>query len=176
MDSLILLPYVGIGPVKLGMRKWEVQAVFQTHAHLKRPNQAYNESILEELFVRLEYDKDQQVNFLEVINPAYAGIDHIPILYDGIDVFGTKAVDLVARLDGVTPYNRNPDSESGHLYVFPETQLSLWREGVMTEEMMNAKVFQEMLPENQELEKRYLYFTTVSIAAPDYSLDCSSGG
>ncbi|WP_028609790.1 hypothetical protein [Paenibacillus harenae] len=168
MDSIVITPFVGIGPFKLGMSESEVKETFVTHAHWRRANQAYNESIMEELFVNFEYDSNNKVKFIEVVNPAYAGLFHIPCLYNGIDVFTTKTDELVFEIDKDTKYIRDSESELGYMYIFPERQLTFWREGVITEEIMNSEEFLEMPPENQELEKRYFYFTTVSIAVPGY--------
>lgn len=168
MDSIVITPYVGIGPFKLGMSESEVKETFEAHAHWRRTNQAYNESILEELFVKFEYDSKNKVKFIEVVNPAYAGLFHIPCLYNGIDVFTTKTDELVFEIDKDTKYIRESESDFGYMYVFPERQLAFWREGVMTEKILNSDMFLEMSLENQELEKRHFYFTTVSIAVSGY--------
>ncbi|WP_169086205.1 hypothetical protein [Paenibacillus sp. PL91] len=168
MDSIIITPKVGIGPFKLGMSEYEVKETFNAHDHWRRTNNAYNHSILEELFIKFEYDSNNTVKFIEMVNPSYAGVFHIPCLYNGIDVFTTKASDLVSEINKETSYNRDSESEMGFMYVFPELQLAFWRENVITEDLMNSEDFLQMSQENQELEKRYFYFTTVSIAVPGY--------
>lgn len=60
------------------------------------------------------------------------------------------------------------DPRTGFSFAIQELQLSFWREGIMNDEIMKDPLFLEMSEENQELEKRYFYITTVSIGAPGY--------
>ncbi|MEK4439237.1 hypothetical protein [Paenibacillus sp. FSL K6-2862] len=98
MDSIIITPNVGIGPFRLGMCKEEVEQIFRNLDHW-RANDGIpgNPSYIEMLFIRehLEYDANERVRFIQLINPHYSGHFCIPCLFQGVDVFKTKAEDLI---------------------------------------------------------------------------------
>lgn len=156
MENVITItPFVGIGNVKLGMSEVQVQESLR------------NESHLEDLFNNLEYDENNKLKFIEITNP-FDELD-IQVLYDGIDVFKTRADSLVKKIDERTPYFRDEEAEMEVCYTFKDIQLSLWRPDVLTEDMMeSAEFLEELSPENQEYEKRNLYFSTVAIASNGY--------
>jgi hypothetical protein len=167
MDPIIITPNVGIGPFKLGMSELEVQETFKRYANFRGTDNPNNPSYLEQLFTNFEYDSNNKVIFIEISNP-YDDFD-IVCLFDGIDVFRTKADELVKEIDKKTKYARDDEAQMGFSYIFKEIQLSLWRPSVMTDDILNSPEFLlEFSPENQELEKRHFYFTTVAIAAPGY--------
>ncbi|TDL65492.1 hypothetical protein E2R58_18620 [Paenibacillus amylolyticus] len=160
MEPLEVIPMVGIGPFKLGMSKSEVEEIIECIT--PEISQLYNQ---------LEYDSEHKLYFIEVSNPHDYSPDEsdVVLTYDNIDVFRTKADDLVKLIDSKTPYTRDIDAELGFSFIFKDIQLALWRPSVMTEEMLNSVEFlTEFSPENQELEKRFFYFRTVAVAAPGY--------
>lgn len=92
---------VGIGPFRLGMCREEIE---QTFRNLERwranDGNPVNPSYVEMLFMRehFEYDSSGRVKFIQLINPNYSGQFHIPCLFQTVDVFTTKADDLIHRL------------------------------------------------------------------------------
>lgn len=169
VDSIIITPNVGIGPFKLGMRESEVKQVFSAYNHW-RPDDSIpaNPGYLEMLFGKFEYDPNGRVKFIELINPSYAGHFNIPCLFNGIDVFATKAEDLINELGKENRFIGDSDPKTGFSFVFKEIELAFWREDIMNDEILESKEFLEMCKENQELKKRYFFFTTVSVAKPGY--------
>lgn len=168
MDAIIITPHVGIGPFRLGMCREEVEQTFQNLNH-RRPDNG-NPSYIEMLFMRehFEYDADDRVKFIQLINPHYSGHFCIPCLFRGVDVFTTKAEDLIHTLKKEYPMVGDVDPRTGFSFVIPDLELSFWREGIINDEIMKDPEFLEMSEENQELEKRYFFFTTVAIGAPGY--------
>jgi hypothetical protein len=47
-------------------------------------------------------------------------------MYRGMDVFGTRAEDVVDRVATDAPFDSH-DQELGYSYIFPDLELSLWR-------------------------------------------------
>lgn len=171
MDSIIITPHVGIGPFRLGMCREEVEQTFQNLDHW-RANDGLpgNPSYIEMLFMRehFEYDGNGRVKFIQLLNPHYSEDFCISCLFQGVDVFTTKAEDLIHTFRKEYQMVGDVDPSTGFSFTIQELELCFWREGVMNDEILKDKDFLEMSEENQELEKRYFYFTTVSIGAPGY--------
>lgn len=87
---------------------------------------------------------------------------HFQCNIKGIDLFNLKASKLILALDAISPYNRSQDAALGFTYQFPDLGLELWRGRVCTEEDLEADWFKELIPENQEDEKRFLFFETIT--------------
>ncbi|ACX65319.1 hypothetical protein MHI43_15680 [Paenibacillus sp. FSL H8-0457] len=171
MDAIIITPHVGIGPFRLGMCREEVERTFQSLGHLRADNGIPgNPSYIEILFMRehFEYDANSRVKFIQLINPQYSGNICIPCLFQGVDVFTTKAEDLIHTFSKYYSMVGDVDPRTGFSFAIQELELCFWREGIMNDEIIKDPGFLEMSEENQELEKRYFYFTTVSIGALGY--------
>jgi hypothetical protein len=162
MNPIIITPLVGIGPLKLGMTEQEVQETFNAYTYNRSTDHAHTLEF-EDLF-KIEYDGNNKVHFIELINPC----NDTACLYKEWDVFRIKANELVMEIDKKANFVRDRDSELGYSYTFSELQLFFWRSHVITEHDLQSNWFVELSPENQEEEKRSLYFNTVAIAAPGY--------
>ncbi|MCM3472222.1 hypothetical protein [Brevibacillus borstelensis] len=160
VDNLIIEPGA-IGTIKLGMSKDEVEACIQEYAR-KYQKEYHVRNYFKNVF-RVEYDVNERVDFIEIPSSLK---DEFNCLFYDIDVFNTKADDLVNHIDRISEYDRN-HRELGYTYFFPELGLSLWRPIIFKEEYMEEDWFKEMSPENQEDEMKHLYFEAVSIAKRD---------
>ncbi|UFJ40654.1 hypothetical protein LOK74_22020 [Brevibacillus humidisoli] len=156
MDTLLIEPGIGIGPIKLGMTEREVkdtlQAFSEKYLKIDRHFSFYS------LF-KTRYDSDGKVIFVELC--CYAK-EHFNCLFRDIDVFNTKAEELVEMIDRISRYDRT-HWEVGCTYIFPELGLTLWRPSEFKEEDMEAEWFKELRPDIQEDEMRNLYFQTVAV-------------
>ncbi|WP_193723904.1 hypothetical protein [Paenibacillus sp. P13VS] len=171
MEKIMINPLVDIGPFRLGMCREEVEQTFLSLDHWRaNDGNSDNPSYIEMLFMRehFEYDSNDRVKFIQLINPNYSGRFHIPCLFQAVDVFTTKVENLIHTLSKEYPIAGDADPRTGCSFVIPELELSFWREGIMNDEIINDPAFLELSEENQELEERYFYFTTVSIGAPGY--------
>ncbi|MBY0217854.1 hypothetical protein [Paenibacillus illinoisensis] len=171
MEAIMVTPHVGIGPFQLGMSREEVEQTFQNLDYWRADDGIpVNPSYIEMLFTRshFEYDSNGRVKFIQLMNPHYHSQFRIPCLFQGMDVFTTKAEDLIHALMKKYPMIGDDDPRTGYSFAFQELELCFWREGIMNDEILKDPDFLEMSEENQELEKRYYYFTTVSIGAPGY--------
>nr|WP_231116896.1 hypothetical protein [Paenibacillus polymyxa] len=98
-------------------------------------------------------------NFIEIASHLK---EEFNCLFDGTDVFNTKAENLVKMVNEKSPYDEN-DPEVGWMYSFPELGLNFWRSRIFKEEDKLEDWFIELSQEDQKEECRFLYFETVSI-------------
>ncbi|QOS79505.1 hypothetical protein JNUCC31_00615 [Paenibacillus sp. JNUCC31] len=66
------------------------------------------------------------------------------------------------------PIVGDDDPRTGFSFAIQELELCFWREAIKIDEVMKEPFFLEMSEEKKELEKRYFYFTTVSIGTLRY--------
>ncbi|MBG9943820.1 hypothetical protein ABE237_06565 [Brevibacillus formosus] len=157
MDKLTIEPGIGIGTIKFGMDKEEVEECIQEY------KRKYNKDNLTTNFfknsIRVKYDSYEKVNFIEISSNLQDVFECVVI---NIDVFKTKVVDLVEKIDKISKYDRD-DRELGWTYDFPELGLLFWRPNVLTEEDLEKDWFKELDPEIKEDEMRNLFFESVCI-------------
>lgn len=172
MNVINIIPQVGIGPFRLGMIKEEVERTFRNLDHWRVDDgNSNNPSYIEILFMRenFEFDANDRVKFIQLMNPHYYSSDFcIPCLFQGVDVFTTKAEVLIESLRRTYPMVGDDDPRTGFSFAIQELEMSFWREGIMNDDLMKDMLFLQMSEENQEIEKRYFYFTTVSIGTSGY--------
>lgn len=162
MEKLIIEPGHSIGSIQLGMNKLAVEKVIQDYAaryHCVNHMDNYFESAF-----RIEYDLEEKVKFIEI---PWTLKEVFTCTCRDIDVFNTKAAELVKKLDKISPYDRK-HQELGYTYVFPQWGLSLWRSRKFEEDDMQTDWFKKLSPENQEDELRFMYFESVSIWSESY--------
>lgn len=150
MEKLIIQEGHSVGLFKFGMNIEEVGG-YKKH-YIKK----YNCS--EETF-QFDYNDEGQVVYIQLAKEHLKS--DFECKFKGIDIFNTKAAKLVEYFDSITPYNRTRNAAMGYDYLFLELGLSFWRGNVCTEEYLESEEFKELIPENQEDTKRFLYFETV---------------
>ncbi|SFK44508.1 hypothetical protein [Brevibacillus centrosporus] len=157
MEKLYIEPGVGIGPVKLGMSKKEVEECIRdcSEKFLKQ----YNNSLYIERLFKLEYDSEDNVNFIEI---DAIGSSDFDCLFNEINVFKTQAEELVEEIDKISKYDRE-QWDLGFTYHFPELGLTLWRPVMRKADDLKEAWFKELEPDIQEDEMRNLYFRAVSL-------------
>lgn len=161
MDYIIIEPGRSIGTVKLGMTRDEVNWCIQKYIR------EYNDEEQRhfESYIIPEYDENEKLIALQVVRDLkkYANF----ICYE-IDVFNTKAEDLIEMMDKITPYLRTSEPDLGSIFDFTEVGLSFYRSNVFTEKEMEEDWFKLKSPEEQEDDMKYLYFETVMVCGLDY--------
>jgi len=151
MEDLIIKEGQSIGLFKLEMTMEEVEQC----------NKLYIEKYgLYQNSFSFEYDEEGKVISIHLHIGDLK--QHFQCNFKGIDLFNLKASEVVKSLDAITPYNRSQDAALGFTYQFPDLGLELWRGRVCTEEDLEADWFKELIPENQEDEKRFLFFETIT--------------
>ena len=83
-------------------------------------------------------------------------------IFHGFDLFNLRASQLIDAFDAISPYIRDRESSAGYTYQFPGFPMTFWRGNVCTEQDLESDWFKELIPENQEDEKRFLFFETVT--------------
>jgi hypothetical protein len=140
MEHFVIEPNIGVGPIKLGMHKSEVESIFGKPEH-ENDNRA---SFLSGFMV--DYNELNNVEFIEL-----ASSNKFNATYEGKNLHkipANEAVEFVGKFDA---YDSN-DPELGYSYIFKTLQLSLWR---------------GTLPENSNDEDGK-YFEAVGIGGANY--------
>lgn len=157
LDVLRIDAGKGIGYFKLGMSKEDVKECIEKY------NTQYGKPNTSTYFeFNIRYNPNGLVTFIEL---PFEYKDTFHCLFQGIDVFNTKAEDLVKLIDEISNYDRS-NTESETCFTFPELGLILWREDVLKEEDLETEWFKELPPYKQEEKMKDLYFNSVSIQEP----------
>ncbi|MED1781989.1 hypothetical protein P4V43_09190 [Brevibacillus fortis] len=165
METIIVEPRKGIGQITLGMTREEVRKYAEANG-LRLFNPRKDSTAVQSVGdFKVEYDSKDRVIFIEL--SSFKGDHDITCLLMDINVFETKAEDLVERIDKISPYDRN-DWELGYSYTFHELGLAFWRPYVFRDEDMQQEWFLSHDKEEQESYLRDQYFRTVAIAVDGY--------
>lgn len=174
MKKIELIPLEGIhienlGQIVLGSSQGEVQEVIGS------PSDALdNQYYYDELELRLDFNDQGQLEFIESINGPYPEKTELSIY--GINPFQMEAAELVSIL---SKKNNGPidDSEAGYCYTFLNSSVGVWRQ--MTEEDVQEDMEAikaegeyednvDMLLEDLEKSK---FFWTIGIGIKGYYAD-----
>ncbi|MBO2944900.1 hypothetical protein JJQ72_13055 [Paenibacillus sp. F411] len=150
MMQLLIIPGKAIGKVNLGMDKSETETLIENSP----------------IFYNIEYDDYEKVSFIEVANGAkdfYQCL--IPDL--NLEVFETKASDIVEMLTKNNVYDEDEESLAGLSYRFSDLGIAFWRPYNLKEEDTLEQWFKEMTPENQHEEMKNFYFESISVFNPE---------
>ncbi|WP_374017453.1 hypothetical protein ABU162_25395 [Paenibacillus thiaminolyticus] len=161
MDKIIIEPGHGVGVLKLGLTKNNVNECIQTF--IQQYNDHENRHF--ENYVIPGYNENEKMIAVQVVRDLmkYANFE-----CHGIDVFNTKAEKLVKYMDKISPYLRNWESAAGGHYVFPDIGLALYRSNAITEEDLKEEWFLAQSLENQEYDMKYLFFESIMVCGLNY--------
>lgn len=115
MEHYLIEPNIGVGPIKLGMHKSEVENIFGKPEFEKDNRAGYFSGFM------LNYNASNKVEFIELAKSKL-----FTTSYEGKnlhEITANEAVELVSNYDS---YDTN-DPELGYSYIFKGLQLSLWR-------------------------------------------------
>ena len=111
------------------------------------------DAFLENAF-QVFYDEDDCVEFIELSRGG-----SFTVLYQGTNVFETTAEELLGVVARDTDYDKDRP-EQGYSFIFPEVELSLWRQNLLEDEEDDM--------DGEEYEKPGTYFDTVGVGASGY--------
>lgn len=117
-------PLSGIGPARLGVPRDELRAAMNAVSETFRKVEGdrwETDAYFGGGFQVFYGGHEPRVEFIELSRSG-----GMVALFEGLDVFGTPAAELIARLDRRCPYDRN-DPEIGYSYIFRDWELALWR-------------------------------------------------
>lgn len=140
MNKFEITPNIGVGPIKFGMNRSSVEAVFG------KPDNVSNSRIGFMSGFFIDFNINDKVKFIELSDSA-----EFEITYSGINLYKIKADDVVALLSIKDSYD-STDPELGYSYIFKSLQISLWR-GTM--------------PENEQ-DNDGMYFEAIGVANESY--------
>ncbi|QOR34931.1 hypothetical protein IMX26_15950 [Clostridium sp. 'deep sea'] len=162
IENIQVIPYEGIGRIKLGLTELQIKNIIKTHYS----NKKVNNDIVSAPFFEVEYNEQGEAIYIELARDD-SNKDLYPTLFKGIDIFNTKAKDLIPQITKYYEYNSN-DINLGYSYVFPAIDLALWRPSIFEEEDKQEDWFKGMCQESQQFEIRHMYFCFVAVAIKDY--------
>jgi hypothetical protein len=132
MMEFTIDPLVGVGPIKFGQTRREVQAILaglgEPKAVLRNPN---TDCFFHNAF-QVSYDDENRVEFIQA-----ADSDEFQFLFRDESLHEMPAEEAVRFLSQFAEYDRD-DPEKGYSYIFPTLQLSLWR-GVLPSSVLNDR-------------------------------------
>lgn len=113
MQVFQIEPLVGVGPVRFGMTRDEVEA------HVGRGREVNIARHLHFGALFVNYDKEGHVEFIEA-----AESKEFVVTFHGADLHALAAEDAVRFVSRWAPYNPS-DPEFGYTFLFPDLELSL---------------------------------------------------
>ncbi|WP_282110341.1 hypothetical protein [Shewanella algicola] len=111
-------PHIGVGPIKFGMNRQEVEACFGKPEFDSDDRVGFMSGFL------VDFDSNGKVEFIELANSR-----KFDVIYRGVNLHSIKSDDVVTFLEKYDAYDKS-DAEVGHSYIFKILQLSLWRRTV----------------------------------------------
>jgi len=124
MPDYTVQPFVGVGPVRLGMSRKEVRRVMPEQPKPFRKGTApkYETDAFHEDAFQVFYEGDHPtVEYIELSRGSV-----VRAVYRDLDVFATPADEVVAHISRDSEFDQS-DSEIPYSYLFRGLQLSLWR-------------------------------------------------
>ena len=124
MNEYEVVPFTGIGPVRLGMSRAEVWAAMSADrtSFLKGPFSTHETDAWYENAFQVFYGGETvTAEFVEIA--SHVGIR---VTFRGLSIFDTPVDEVVAHVSGFAPLDAT-HPELGYTYTFPELELSLWR-------------------------------------------------
>lgn len=118
MQIYDISPGVGIGPVKLGSSPDDVRAIMggAPHRFMKTSKSEHATEAWHNHAFHVYYrGSPPTVEFIELGKSS-----EFVVRYRGIDIFDTRASDLVVRISADAPYDPH-DRELGYSYLFPRS-------------------------------------------------------
>lgn len=168
MDHLIIEPGVGVGNFKLGMTGDQINKCIEAYIGEYESDQpSYN--YLFRSCVMPEYDNEDKVISITITRDL---ISRVNFRFHEVDVFHTKADDLIPYIDHISPYVRRSEMNYGYDYYFTEIGLSFYRSSVMTDDVLEEDWFKAQSPENQAYQMKYYYFESFLVCGTNYYDHC----
>jgi hypothetical protein len=124
MPDYTVQPFIGVGPVRLGMSRDEARRVMPEPAKPFRKGRTprYETDAFHQSAFQVFYGGDQPtVEYIELSRGSV-----IRALYRDLDVFSTPADEVVAFVSRDAAFDQT-HRELPYSYIFRDLQLSLWR-------------------------------------------------
>jgi len=158
METIVVYPQKGIGNILFGMTR---QAVEQTLL-----STYYEEPLKEGILVRyndfhITY-KDNMVDEICINN-----LDHYRVVFNNIDLFHTKAEEILDSLKRLSDYNCDGEDEYlSWTYYFKDLGMTLWRESVFHPKLLQKEWFQNIIADDEthlEYWQQFCFFNQICL-------------
>lgn len=149
MIEYVVEPFIGVGPVRLGMSRDQVKLAMPEPSkpfRKSKDNPHLTDAFFENGFQVFYGGDPPEVEYIELSRDA-----GFRVLYRELDVFATSADEVVAFISRDAPFDTS-DWEVPYSYVFRDLQLSLWR---------------PVVPESDKDTEGH-YFSTIGIGRTGY--------
>ena len=159
-------PHIGVGNLKFGMVREEIRKILgEPEYSTERESIEYEDFSLPtpaqdgyfENELQITYDEDFKAIFFEFYGKD---AEHLKVYLNGLDVFKIPAPQLIKKITATTGSSFDVDDrEVPYSYVFPDIDLSVWRQFVPEQDEHN----QEVLEADEGK-----YFWTIAIGKKGY--------
>lgn len=162
MKELIIIPNKSIGAIKLGMEREQVEKLFDYKCEEEEQigellSVRYNRS---RIIILYENNKVVEITLDSSISEEYN------VILEEINLFTTKVEDIIKYLRNYSEYSYNSDDELlSTEYIFKDLGIVFWRESAFHPKLLDEDWFLEMSDENQEYEKKFWYFNTLTLGS-----------
>jgi hypothetical protein len=132
MLDYTIQPFIGVGPVRLGMSRDEVRRVMSEPAKsFRKVRTSHHETdAFHQSAFQVFYGGDHPtVEYIELSRDSV-----VRALYRDLDVFATPADEVIAHISRNSEFDQS-DPEIPYTYLFRGLQLSLWRPTIPESDM-----------------------------------------
>ena len=173
MNTYIIVPNQSLGELKLGMQKSEIDSLFSTKKIEEKQISSLTfkgEEKTNLLFVRYDNSKftvlyDSSYRAIEICAAIRCFEPGELMLYD-MDLLQTRVEDIIPSLGKCSSYTYDDeeDEDLSTEYTFDSLGISLWRESGFHSKLLTSDDFLGLSLENQEYEKRFMFFESIALA------------
>lgn len=153
MQDLVIIENKSVGLLEFGMSEEEVKKCLAIYEDFGIRN-AY-------IPFKCGFDYQGKLVFVELFRSSLQ--EHFRCMFKGINLFELKAPELVKQLNKIYPKDTEIFSLNDCTHSYEDWGLHFWRESAITEEYLETEEFLNMHPSNQEEERNFLYFESISL-------------
>lgn len=163
MKTINIVPHQGIGDIIFGMTRQQVEHII-SYKHYYEDKMLISDCIgvrYEDYHVTYKENKVVEIGINEPLDCTNT------VLFNGIDMFRTKAEKVVDTLRKLSEYDCDCcDEYLSSTYYFKKFNMSLWRESAFHPKLLKQDWFLKLVVENEEYleyEQRFWYFQQICL-------------
>lgn len=171
MKVINVYPYHGIGDILFGMTRRQVEQIISCNSYCedKILNDGYISVRYEDYHITYRDNEVVEICINEPLDNAYM------VVFDGIDLFRTKAEEIFDTLKKLSEYDCDCyDEYLSSSYYFKAFNMALWRESAFHPKLLKEDWFLELISaneENLEYEQRFWFFQQVCLRDQSMPMD-----
>lgn len=171
MKVINVYPYHGIGDILFGMTRRQVEQIISCNSYCedKILNDGYISVRYEDYHITYRDNEVVEICINEPLDNAYM------VVFDGIDLFRTKAEEIFDTLKKFSKYDCDCyDEYLSSSYYFKAFNMTLWRESAFHPKLLKEDWFLELISaneENLEYEQKFCFFQQVCLRDQSMPMD-----